>query len=159
MDTSVPALAYMAAIVDGEGSIELKLQSNKVSVDLLLHVFNSDRPLMDWMREKFGGSVYEIHRKARAEKPQWQPVYNWNLRGQYARDLLVSLHPFMIIKKAQAELAIEYWDNRQVTPRTGEKVGGGRGRNRPSDEVIAMRLSYKERMHALNRKNRGPVLP
>lgn len=152
-------LAYLAGIVDGEGSYNLKLQKNRMSLDLMLHVFNSDRSLMDWLTENFGGTFYEIHRRSRLERPQWQPVYNWNLRGEAARDLSAKLAPFLIIKKAQAELAVEFWDNRQATPRTGEKVGGGRGRNRPSDEVIAMRLSYKERMHALNRKNRGPVLP
>ena len=152
-------LAYLAGIVDGEGSIELKWQKNKMSMDLLLHVFNSDRPLFDWIEGHFGGKTYEIHRRVRLLKPQWAQVFNWNLRGQNARDLLEQLVPHMVVKKAQAELAIDFWQHRKPMP-YGRGIPGQpgiRGRMRPSDETIALRASYKERMHQLNLKNRpGP---
>lgn len=147
-------LAYLAGIVDGEGSVELKIQRTG-TMDLLLHIYNSDKPLFDWIVEHFGGRLYEIHRKATTLRPQWQPVYNWNIGGQQARDLLERLLPYMLVKPAQARLAIEAWDARQPTPRNSGKF---RGRARPSDEILAMRESYVHQMHLLNRKNRGDSL-
>lgn len=146
-------LAYLAGIVDGEGSFSLRLQKSG-AVTLILHIYNSDKPLFDWILERFGGHLYEIHRKARVEKPQWQPVYDWNIGGQQARDLMERLLPYLIVKPAQARLAIEAWDSRQPTPRHGGKY---RGRARPADEVLALRESYVHRMRQLNQKNRGPV--
>lgn len=144
-------LAYLAGIVDGEGSFDLKLQVTG-SLSLTLHIYNSDKPLFDWTVETFGGRLYEIHRKATALRPQWQPVYDWNIAGQPARDLIERMLPYLKVKPAQARLAIEAWDARQPMPRT---TGKFRGRARPSDEVLALRQSYVHQMHLLNRKNRG----
>ncbi len=146
-------LAYLAGIIDGEGSIELRMQRTG-SLDLVLHVFNSDAPLFRWIEERFAGTTYEIHRRLRVDKPQWAPMYNWNMRGESARDLLAELEPWMVIKKPQADLAIEAFDNRQPVPRP-QKGEGRRGRARPSDTVLALRKSYVDQMHFLNTKNRG----
>lgn len=147
-------LGYMAGIIDGEGSVELKINKPTAghSLNLVLHVFNSDRPLMDWMQLNFGGKVYDIHRRARVEKPQWQPVYIWNLTSTAARDLLEILAPYMVVKRSQAELAVYAWDNRKAHYRGN---GPGRVRRVVPDEVKAERLAFKNQMHLLNRKNRG----
>ncbi len=142
-------LAYLAGIVDGEGSLELKLQRSG-SLDLVLHGYNSDIPLRDWIVLHFGGKRYDIHRRMRVEKPQWQPMFNWNLSGQVARDLLELLAPYMVIKRAQAEHAIDAWDNRQPMPRSERRWGTG-----TPGAVIEMRGAAVTKMHDLNRKNRG----
>src|SRR3990167_1533584 len=144
-------LAYLAGIVDGEGSIELVL-FKKTTLNLRLHVYNSDRPLFDWIEAHFGGKTYDIHRKARVEKPQWAPVYSWQLQGQRACDLLSLLLPFMVVNVAQAKLAIEAWNARQPVPLAKR---GYTGRARPSDAVIAIRHAFVHQMHQLNTKNRG----
>ena len=140
-------LCYLAGIIDGEGSIELRLNRG-ISLNLVLHVFNSDKPLMEWIQLYFGGKVYDIHRRARLERPQWQPVYNWNLTSTAARDLLEALAPFMVIKRAQAEHAVEAWAER------GDFRGSGRWHGMP-EGVVEMRKVAVDQMHQLNRKNRG----
>lgn len=143
-------LAYLAGIIDGEGSIELRMQRSN-SLDLIVHVFNSDRPLFDWIEERFGGKTYDIHKRQRVERPQWANVYNWNIGGETAVALLNRLLPFMVVKRAQAMLAVEAWNKRQPIPRSQRRWGA-----KPTTELIALRKSYVEQMHILNTKNRHP---
>ena len=147
------ALSYIAGILDGEGSIELKMQ-RKGTLDLTVHIFNSDWPLFEWIETHFGGKTYDIHRRARTEKPQWKPVYNWNIGGQRGRDFLLSVSPNLLIKRPQADLAVEAWDNRQAFYRG---TGPGRVHLIVPEHVIALRRSYVDRMHELNRLHRGPT--
>ncbi len=144
-------LAYLAGIVDGEGSIELKLQKSG-TLDLIVHVFNSASPLFIWIESRVGaGKTYDIHRRARIERPDWAPVFNWNISGEPASALLIDLLPYLVIKDDQARLAIEAWNNRQPMPRSQRRWGP-----RTSPDVIAMRQNYVAQMHAFNARYRTP---
>ena len=48
--------AYMAGIVDGEGSISISRQSNSKSYICQLAIVNTNRELIEWVCDNFGGS-------------------------------------------------------------------------------------------------------
>ena len=96
-------IAYMAGIVDGEGSITAYVTQR---TRIRLTVTNTSLELMKWMVSRFGGSFYT---KAKKEERNMQ-AYGWEVACKKAEKALRLLLPFLVIKKRQAELALQIQD-------------------------------------------------
>lgn len=99
---SIADLAYIAGIVDGEGSIVRHCSTAQMK--WILTVVNTDRPLIDWLGT-FGGRVYT--RTSIKKNLGSKPIYAWNVQAQ--RDVLAflgAIAPFMRIKKDKADRAV-----------------------------------------------------
>lgn len=102
-------IIYLAAIIDGEGSIQIEIQSanNKSrKVDyysIRLLVINTNIELMEWLVKNFGGRSSK--RKLITGRRQ---CYVWSLFSHNAAALLKECEPFMIIKKKHAQAVIEF---------------------------------------------------
>lgn len=101
-------IIYLSGIIDGEGSIQIEIQStNKVRkmdyYSIRLLVINTSKELMDWLNENFGGKV-----TARKLIPNRRQCYKWNLCSYNAAKLLEQCLPYLIIKKREAEVLIEF---------------------------------------------------
>ena len=124
LPTDVASLAYMAGILDGEGTITIKQckgkkgTSNGYSVQVL--VFNTDEGLMVWLEDKFSGLLTEKKGVASGNRK----CYVWWLSGELAGQLLEVLLPYLKIKAKQAELAIRFLDHGR---------GKANGRRHPAD--------------------------
>jgi len=94
-------LAYLAGIIDGEGTIGIYYHKGRNSYRVKIYVVNTYKPLIDWLGSVFGGFVYQRTHKT------WKTKYEWHL-GEDAMDLLKSLIPYLKIKKEQALTAIEF---------------------------------------------------
>ena len=107
--------AYMAGIIDGEGTVTLsrthvdELPSPKVSV-----AYNS-LDLLKWIKEKVGSGVI-IKRSKRA--PQHRNQYVLDISNNAALILLEELNKYLIIKKPHAELLVSRY--KVYTPRNGK---------------------------------------
>ena len=104
-------LAYLAGIVDGEGS--LLLWMNKSSTDrgqfnLRVNVTSTDKCLVDWIFQNFGGSIYECNSPSRKSKPNWKKQYLWQINRPEMLQFLKDIYPFLIIKKERCEIAIKF---------------------------------------------------
>jgi hypothetical protein len=91
--------AYLAAMIDGEGSITHHYNRPVVSV------FNTDLNLMNWLVEKIG-RAYRRHGKS-ANRPERKPCWAWDVAS--AADVhyvLTRVRPFLIIKRMLAETVI-----------------------------------------------------
>ena len=99
-------LAYMAGIIDGEGTIAARNYwapaSINPSVVCRLRVFNTNRSLIDWIAERWPGRIY--HSKA---IPNQKIVWTWETKGLRARHLALQVLPYLKIKRRQAEILIE----------------------------------------------------
>ena len=102
-------LAYLAGLVDGEGSITLRLQPNK-QMRLRVTVYNTNEVLVDWCLVNFDGSKYKVGRRKRPDihKQEWM----WCKDGETAKDILQQIIPYLTIKQPKAKLAVEAWENR-----------------------------------------------
>lgn len=97
-------IRYMAGIVDGEGTISVRCSTSGIyQLDLL--VSGTDLRLMEALRETFGGRVRVVNRWP--DKP-WKTLYRWYMVGQVSLPILKGIKPHLIIKREQAELAIEF---------------------------------------------------
>lgn len=102
-------LAYLAGIIDGEGTITLAKQSNGYGARRVeVSVANTDKGLMDWLQAEFGGSV----RQRRGRADHYKKLYDWRVRDRRARELLRECVPYLKVKKPRADLILKGWGNR-----------------------------------------------
>ncbi|KKM79249.1 hypothetical protein LCGC14_1351820 [marine sediment metagenome] len=102
---------YMAAFIDGEGSIRVRKGSRRPknwspSYELTIEVANTYRPVLDDIAAKYGGTV--VSKKVRnplKHKPQWV----WIVASQRAADCLTDIRPYLREKEQQAWLGLEFW--------------------------------------------------
>lgn len=95
--------SYLAGIMDGEGSIMLPHRGRGYHV-VTVSISNTYEPLIRLIHEREGGSFYTRSNQSIYSKP----LYAWHLRGRATLPLLRRLHPFLIVKREQAGLAIEF---------------------------------------------------
>ena len=102
--TDIATLAYIAGLIDGEGSIRLVKQRDRRPA-VYLQISNTDEQLMAWLT-KIGGFVY--WEKATTKNRRVKRCAAW--RVAQAIDcyrLLVAILPFLIIKRAKAVKAVD----------------------------------------------------
>jgi len=130
--------AYIAGIVDGEGSIGITrpmsfcskkqtrgtgkrpdvVERNKKGHEkgaircpyVQVSVANTNEWLIHWLHFNFGGSIY-------CEQPGKNPLskracWRWNITNKKAAEFLKLVLPYLKIKQEQAELAILFQSNK-----------------------------------------------
>jgi len=106
---------------------------------LRVDITNSDRRLIDWVNARWSGNVQVARKEVR---PEWKPVYHWHAGdAQRVRAVLTAAMPYLVIKRRQAELAIEM---ARLTRRPG--LPGY------TPEEVAAKVAIFDEMRALNRK-------
>lgn len=109
MKISETNLAYLAGIIDSEGTITMikKLNHNTAGCSYSLQIFisSTDKLIIDWIYEITGlGNVSEAKLRNKKSKKSWR-WYAWcNQASQFVKSII----PYLIIKKPNAELAIEF---------------------------------------------------
>jgi hypothetical protein len=106
-------LAYAAGLIDGEGCITVdkpggrdvatKYTSRNAGLILRVRMYNTNRLLIQFMADHFGGAVNGTHYK---EKPHHLDQYYWQLLGKAAANFLQQILPFLVGKLTEAEAAI-----------------------------------------------------
>lgn len=114
MIPSDTVLAYIAGIVDGEGSICIYTHKCRTSRagQMKAVISNTNRELLEFVQLYFGGSISAVNsavNKARGRKT----CYQWVVASQKALHFLEPIEPFLRVKKLQAQIAIEYQGQRR----------------------------------------------
>jgi hypothetical protein len=133
--------SYLAGFLDGEGHIGInKTHSNtsrrKVNHTIRIKITNTFPGIMDWISCTVGhGSVSKQKIYVSGHKQSWE----WCISGFRAIDLLRQLHPYLKVKKLQAEVAFQYYGTFQP------------GSSKVSDDVIQIRDYLIGNIRKLNR--------
>lgn len=136
-------LAYWAGFLDGEGWIGVGRSFVKDPAHaspcyrIVVGVVNTNKEIMKRFITKFGGYMY-----LRERLPQHSPTWDSHITGDTAYNLLKMLMPYFIVKRKQAEVAIEYYEKTHPAPR---------GRRLTKDE-LELRESYYQKMKKLNKR-------
>jgi hypothetical protein len=108
---SVVDLSYIAAIVDGEGSIIIGKRSTTLSsgeknplYHVVLKVTNTDPRLIDWLISKVGCGQKQIDKRGGNRRNS----YRWHLTQTPAVDLLNKIEPYSVIKKEQIKIVNDF---------------------------------------------------
>jgi hypothetical protein len=140
--------AYLAGIIDGEGSISARFGSNAKGRNPTLHldlmVINTNTRLIAWLLENFGGRA-----KPRQFHDGRKVVYEWVLAMRGAANLLPHVLPYMLLKREQAEIALKM---------ASLALPYGAARKRGiSPELQAERAALLAELRRLNRKGSPDV--
>lgn len=137
-------LAYIAGIIDGEGSIMIARKRSARSrggwtYALTASVTNTSRPLIDWLHQTTGLGHIAPHFDAR---PENKSAWLWSLWSREAQSLIEQVLPFLLVKRQHAELGLRF----QSTMR----LNGGL-----TEEEWLERAKMHETMRLLNRRGRN----
>ncbi len=106
--------AYLAGIVDGEGTVTLtKFHKNETPTPNV-SVANNNLELLKWIKIRLGGSIIS----KRNRKPHHNASYAWSIKQDRAIRLLNEIKQYLIIKKPQADLITQRY--KLVTHRAGK---------------------------------------
>lgn len=146
-------IAYLAGIIDGEGSIYIgNFSSNpKTGTEYYqtnIEVTNTDENLINWLLENIGGRKSKYTQK-QTPKNSRRDVYKWIVSGDLLTHLCLLLLPYVIIKKRQCEIMIEM---RKTFEKT--RICKGKQGVQPIDtEVLQLRKKYFDEMRSLHCRN------
>jgi len=115
-------LAYTAGFIEADGCFHFH---DSISV----RITNKNIPLLLLFKEWWGGSI--------CAKGTPVNCYDWNIHGPAAFSFINKIMPYLLMKREEAEILIEF-----------HKTTGVRGRKIP-DEIKNLRKSLKIRMKEL----------
>jgi hypothetical protein len=131
-------IAYAAGLFDGEGCI-LICRNSAGSYWLQTRVTNTNRDILEWMKHRFGGGI-GTQGAAKGHK-RVKPCWYWIASGNGAAAFLVHVFPHLIIKRAQARVAMQFQD----------RLRGTRGVNHLPLEEVEIRENFKRTLSAMKR--------
>lgn len=103
-DTIVPqavVVAYAAGFFDGEGCVRLQANQNGKQ-SLRVYIAQKDVRPLEYLQPFFGGLI---------RKYKSNVAWQLQLFGLAGYEFLVAVEPFLIVKRAQAQLAIRAFEN------------------------------------------------
>lgn len=137
-------LAYVAGLFDGEGSISF--QRNSKTLYIRASISNTDRAVLEFLQQTFGGSVVTLKRV----NPEWKVGQQWILTWSRAVLFLKAIQPWSRVKSAQIEVGLRWGELRPGSGKWTPDVT----QQRVSD-VEALRLRLKWLNHR-GSSDRGP---
>lgn len=150
-------IAYIAGIVDGEGTISLhganrkQRQTGSAFYYPFVQLANTNKTLIDWLdiNIPIKHGIYGYHRNPDKQKPSWLIQF----RGSYAVEFCRWVLPYLVGKKRQAEILLEYWEG--AAAHNKSKRGYWNVNNPMPPEVAELRHKLYAECRKLNAK--GPI--
>jgi hypothetical protein len=128
--------AYIAGIVDGEGSIGLWRHHKNETHSPNVTIANNNLDLLKWIQLRVGGVI--VSKKKR--QIHHANSYAWSLRMDKAISFLNEIKVYLIVKKQQADLiTTEY---KKVTHRSGKYTS----------EMLAKKEELVAKIRKLNKR-------
>lgn len=104
-------IALLAGLIEGEGSIYIgNFSCNPITnlpyYQTNLQITNTDKIMIDWLENTFGGLVNKRTKKQHAANSRKQ-CYMWTATGERLTHLCELILPYMFGKKRQVEIMLE----------------------------------------------------
>ena len=96
-------ISYLAGIIDGEGCISINHSKKTNEYRLRISITSTDRILLDWVQERYGGYIYE----RKKQLPHHRRKYEWIIFAHRPQEqFLKLLADTLIIKQDRAQLGL-----------------------------------------------------
>jgi len=142
---------YVAGFFDGEGTVGITKSGYDKHVYLRVSVSNTNLGILHTLKAQFGGFLSLTGKK----KPNWKASGEWIIGGKAAAEFLRFIEPFVILKKSQVVLGLEFWSFQKKPLRERCNVISGPNthtRVQRKPETIAKEIEFKSQMSVLNKK-------
>lgn len=134
--------AYLAGLIDGEGSIALSRLHSNANRQLVVTISNTEKPLLVWVRATIG--VGKITTKA-VYSVRHAPAFAYTVANRQALALLRQVAPFLrTYKRQRADLVLSRY--LELTPRNGRYSLAQRQARQTFEEDFAT-ISVRGRGH------------
>lgn len=144
-------IRYAAGLFDGEGYIRVSIWKKPNSIHTRYQIFGGinmcHRPVIEALHEKFGGNMPDPGRRISSRH---RPLWTWNISSQIAADFLRKVLPYLIVKREEAELALELQAN---IDEFRYKLGNQHWLHSDREAIFARRAEIAEQMKALKRRS------
>lgn len=146
-------LAYIAGIIDGEGSFAIHHDPNPLrnAWYAKLLVGNTDPRVISWLYSKLEGTIAHPKPQQLHHKEKW----TWALQNKRLRLFLPEVIPYLIIKSEQARLCLAALELISIRYQGGVKRDGPR---RPPEQIEAL-YDARTFLHQLNARSYPPDYP
>lgn len=144
--------AYMAGILDGEGSLSIgNYSGNRKNGDkhfqVNIAICSTDEVLITWIVETFGGFKGKYTPKQMSRNGRKQ-VYRWQCSSDRLEHICEICLPYLVIKKRQAEILIEM----RKTYHDSHNQKGKWQVQRVPEEILKRRQELFEELRALHNR-------
>ena len=135
--------AYVAGIIDSDGCIQAPYLSKKTTKNrfrhhrIELHIIQRDLPLIEFLYERFQGSVNLVSTKHKSGRHYYM---RFMITGPRCAEILSNCLPYLRLKRQQAILAVKLQEI--ILPKGNAK--------KLSDELFQKRTSLAKRIKLLN---------
>ena len=109
-------IAYLAGMIDADGTITLLKNSKATTLKPKLQVSNTDTRIMDWLMLKIPEGIVNKRKK----QPRHKIAYLWRLEGLRILEILKRLQPHLIIKINRCGTLISFVE-RRLEKKIGDK--------------------------------------
>ncbi len=132
--------AYLAGVVDGEGTITLTHIHKGANRQLSVSITNTERQLLDWVRQVIGAGRITTKRRY---SERHMPSFTYGITNTQALELLRQIAPYLRThKRLRAELVLDRY--KALTPRNGKY----------SPELLEQREKFIRTVLAITSKGR-----
>lgn len=144
MLTDLNFIVWAAGFFDGEGSVFVEISKNKntrrrVRNLLTASVTQTSTPCLNLFKQCFGGNITPIT-KSRRQHMNNSVCFVWRVRSKDALVFLETIAPYVVVKKEQVELALQY----PLVSADGRKYAGPY--NPLPDEVHNRRMEIGQKL-------------
>jgi hypothetical protein len=149
-------IAYMAGIIDGEGSIYIgNFSSNQRTgtpyYQTNIEVTNTSEDLIKWLQNTWNGCSSKYTRKQLPHNSR-KDVYRWIAHGELVTHICELIYPYSQCKKREIEIMLKM---RETYKQTGMKKGEGACPSIPQN-ILDIRLSLFNELRSLHCRNYLP---
>ena len=137
-------LGYLAGLLDGEGCINITKDGPRYYKLQVTFSQTNEALLSHWQQRTGIGKVYLKPVRGRNRSDCWE----WHMNHQRAATLLRAILPYVILKKQEATVAIEFMD--MCAKQLPSYHGGAM-----TDEMLETREAYKDKLHDLKAARAG----
>jgi len=106
-----PEVIYASGFIDGEGWISIQTHGVVQPILILGAGQLVTEPLL-LLQRLWGGSI----------QPDKKGMYRWKIQSDRAHGALAEMLPYLLVKKAQAEIGMRYHEQREGRPNRGVSV-------------------------------------
>ena len=113
---SSPEAAYIAALIDGEGTITLTRHNNSEYRRLEVGISNTELKLIKWVKDLLGSGQIKFKR---AHNKKCKICYTYRICNRQAFNVLIQILPYLqTYKRERAKLILKNYI--RLTPRNGK---------------------------------------